>query len=163
MHRDLKPANIVLNRRDRRLKLVDFGLAKRFCREIPDSQSSPLARRHTLCIGTPLYMAPEVAYADAANVGAPAGGGAAEYTEKADVFSAAIILWYLVTGRRPTQRRTMDERPAAGLARRRWPELAELLERMWAGAPADRPSAGECAEEVRGFAVRAPACGCTPQ
>ena len=36
--------------------------------------------------------------------------------------------------------------------------MAALLERMWAGDASTRPSADECAAEVRAMAVRAPLC-----
>ncbi len=83
------------------------------------------------------------------------------YTEKADVYSAAVILWYLIAGRRPKLdiRRDAAARPDIEAARKRWPEAAALLERMWAGEPGQRPSAGECVAQIRLLPLRAGGCG----
>ena len=163
MHRDLKPANILIARESQTLKLTDFGLAKRFP---ASSDQAHLVRMHTANIGTPRYTAPEVLEGldEAEGV-----CSAAAYTEKADVYSAALIIWFLVTGQRPSckVRENPRARPDLGPARRRWAELAGLLERMWLHEAGARPSAGECVLVVRGMEVRVPACGvgggCTAQ
>ena len=152
MHRDLKPSNIVLARPARRLKLIDFGLAKRFGRPRP-ADSPRVARLHSPGVGSPCYTAPEVVRSRCPLT------GAAEYTEKADVYSAALIIWYLLTGRRPRRRAEPGERPDAGPARARWAEVAGVVERMWAGEAGDRPSAGECAGELEGLRGGGARCG----
>ena len=149
MHRDLKPANVVLARNRRRLKLIDFGLAK--CFERPRHDGPKLTRVHTMNISSPCYMAPEVVTSCVA--------GAAEYTEKADIYSAALIVWYLLTGRRPRRRTLPTERPDVRPAQKRWAELSEVVERMWAADAGARPSAGECVAALQGLRVPAPA-GC---
>ena len=113
---------------------------------------------HTFSIGTPKYAAPEVFQSMSFG---EEGQLAAIYTEKADVYSAALVIAYLLTGRRPKGRVTSDPRSRleAEPARRRWPELAELLERMWAHEPDARPTAGECAAAVRQMTVKATGCG----
>jgi eukaryotic-like serine/threonine-protein kinase len=54
VHRDLKPGNIML-RRDGRVKIVDFGLAKR---EHPGAECTPLSHSG-MVLGTAGYMSPE--------------------------------------------------------------------------------------------------------
>ena len=83
IHRDVKPANILMNEDDRPI-LTDFGIAKLL--ETPGG--------HTLTgsgvgIGTPEYMAPEQ------------GIGANAIDERADVYSLGIVLYEMVTGRKP--------------------------------------------------------------
>ena len=57
VHRDLKPENFLLasNEEDSEIKLIDFGLSKRFL-----SQQDHM---HTV-VGTPFYVAPEVLRGD---------------------------------------------------------------------------------------------------
>ena len=153
MHRDLKPANVLVTRDRRTLKLADFGLAKSFPRgHEPRGAPGPprggeASPDHTCSVGTPRYAAPEV-------LGAGAGSQHAAYTEKADVYSAALVIWYLLTGWRPAcdVRKCPRGRPDAGAARRRWRAMGALLERMWDHDPAGRPGAGECVGTVLGMA-----------
>ena len=67
LHRDLKSLNLLLDE-NKRIKLADFGWTK------------GLQNYMTGKIGTYQWMAPEVV-------------SSYQYTEKADVFSFAIILW----------------------------------------------------------------------
>ena len=87
IHRDLKPQNIfVLPERDgepERVKLVDFGLAKR-------SNPSLVVTHDRTLLGTPQYMAPEQAIGSADAVG-----------PEADQFSLAAIVFEMLGGRHP--------------------------------------------------------------
>ena len=87
IHRDLKPQNIfVLPEHDgepERVKLVDFGLAKR-------SNPSMVVTHDRTLLGTPQYMAPEQALGSAENVGA-----------ESDQFSLAAIVYEMLAGRNP--------------------------------------------------------------
>jgi len=77
-HRDIKPANLIVMM-DGRVKVADFGIAR--------IESSDLT--HTGAImGSPGYMAPEQ-YA------------AAAIDHRADVFSAGVVFYQLLTGRKP--------------------------------------------------------------
>jgi serine/threonine protein kinase len=83
IHRDVKPANILLSEAEMPI-LTDFGIAKLL----------EAGEGHTLTgsgvgIGTPEYMAPEQ------------GIGASTIDERADIYSLGIVLYEMVTGRKP--------------------------------------------------------------
>lgn len=83
IHRDVKPANILLSETEIPV-LTDFGIAKLL----------EAGEGHTLTgsgvgIGTPEYMAPEQ------------GIGASTIDERADIYSLGIVLYEMVTGRKP--------------------------------------------------------------
>lgn len=93
-HRDLKPENFLLTKKciekdprngvplDRNeLKIIDFGIAKRFNPRIPD----PTRFREK--VGTAYYIAPEVILG--------------EYDEKCDIWSCGVILYILLSGSPP--------------------------------------------------------------
>src|SRR5262245_34213342 len=85
VHRDLKPSNIMLiERRGEKdfVKVCDFGIAKATLGE--DDRSAMLTVQGLVC-GTPEYMSPEQARAE------PLDG-------RADLYSAAVILYQMLTG-----------------------------------------------------------------
>lgn len=89
VHRDLKPDNILVARDgegDRTLKLVDFGIAK----ILEDKQTQERLTQTGFVYGTPHYMSPEQA----------AGG---QIDHRADLYAVGIILYEMLTGRRPFQ------------------------------------------------------------
>ncbi len=77
IHGDVKPANILIAEDDR-VKLTDFGMARLASR---DSKDTPL-------LGSPAYWCPEQI------VGKPQDA-------RSDIFSLGVVLYELVTGRRP--------------------------------------------------------------
>jgi len=86
IHRDIKPANIHLGRVGLRhdfVKVLDFGLVK---------EVSSVSREHSMgtipgqmALGTPAYMAPEMA------LGEPVDG-------RADIYALGCVAYYLLTG-----------------------------------------------------------------
>jgi len=87
IHRDLKPSNIMLiERRGEKdfVKVCDFGIAKATLGDGADDRSAMLTVQGLVC-GTPEYMSPEQARAE------PLDG-------RSDLYSAAVILYQLVTG-----------------------------------------------------------------
>jgi len=85
MHRDLKPENILCEKSsdvaetEIHVKLTDFGFATKY---------DPNGRQHTLSLGSPLYMAPELCKEIA-------------YDNKVDVWSTGVITYILLAGRPP--------------------------------------------------------------
>ena len=76
IHRDLKPGNLLVNQ-EWDCKIADFGIST--------------VSNHTTkmtCVGTPVYMAPEVLLKN-------------KYSMKADVFSFGMVLFQLITGQAP--------------------------------------------------------------
>jgi serine/threonine protein kinase len=121
VHRDVKPENILIDPSGR-VKLTDFGLAKRV-----DPESTQLTQTH-FAVGTPHYMAPE-------QLEQPK-----EIDHRVDIYSLGVVLYEMLTRELPIGRfpapsskeevderfddivyRCLDKDPA-----RRYPNIAQL-------------------------------------
>jgi predicted ATPase len=96
-HRDLKPGNLMVSR-DGFVKILDFGLAKLAPPgELSGTHStSPWNSQPGQVVGTLQYMSPEQATS-------------AEPDFRSDQFSFGVVLYEMVTGKRPFQRSSTAE------------------------------------------------------
>ena len=135
IHRDIKPANIMVSG-GTEVKITDFGAA--FLRSGKVNE--------TVSIGTPAYMSPEQINGN-------------PLTHKTDMYCVGVVLYELLTGRRPFIADTMpgliakvlDEAPAAPAdLRASLPRgLSDLVLRALAKNPDDRyPSWADFALEI---------------
>jgi len=156
VHRDLKPANVLLctdSSGAAIAKVADFGIARHDDMtpdpskpaEAPFAKTLDAARAKLTTtgalLGTPLYMAPEVA------LGAPA-------TPTSDVYGFGLMAFELLTGHPPyatppalaaLMGQTIE--PPPELVRDKIPDaVRELVRRAFSLRPEDRPTAVELAE-----------------
>ena len=107
IHRDLKPANIKITP-DGVVKVLDFGLAKaldqRSADRSLDPENSPTltmgATQAGVIMGTAAYMSPEQAVGKAAD-------------RRSDIFSFGVVLFEMLTGKRPFRGESMGDTLAA--------------------------------------------------
>ena len=126
IHRDLKPENIHINAAGV-VKLIDFGIAK--------TEGLQMTRAGYV-LGTPFYMAPEQVTG-------------AQITEQVDVYAFGVLLFELLTGRKPVDAEAverifysilneplkMEPLYEAGVP----PAVCDLIARCTAKNPAERP------------------------
>jgi serine/threonine protein kinase len=85
VHQDVKPANILIENRDKRPLIADFGIAK-----ILEAEYSSEGK----IVGTPLYMSPEQA-------------GGKQVDGRTDIFSMGVILFEMLVGTLPVREETV--------------------------------------------------------
>jgi WD40 repeat protein/serine/threonine protein kinase len=139
IHRDVKPGNIWLDSsKGGRVKLLDFGLARATSDDVQLTQEGAI-------VGTPAYMAPEQAQAKLIDA-------------RSDLFSLGCVLYRLCAGRLPFLGETTmavllslstDTPPAIRVLNPKVPvPLAELITRLLAKNPAERPSSAQAVVEA---------------
>lgn len=138
VHRDIKPANLFLLP-DGSVKLLDFGVAR--------LTSSTLTKQGDV-IGSVSYMSPEQV------------SGTDSIDGRSDIFSAGIVLYELLTGRKPFRGDTptgtivqilrQDPPPLETLVPGLPPQLVTAVTRAMAKEPEDRyATAGEFARDLQ--------------
>jgi serine/threonine-protein kinase len=130
LHRDVKPANVIV-RPDGVVKLTDFGIAR-----IPAEETGVTGG---LAPGTGAYMSPEAVRGETQDA-------------RSDLYSAAIVLYEMLTGRTPFDRPERSElmvraaqldeaaEPVTSLVRSAPAVFDVLMARALAKTPALRPS-----------------------
>lgn len=155
IHRDLKPENVIVTPSGH-AKILDFGLAYMFTRELhegaSDQRDSSLTESGML-VGTAHAMSPE-----------QARGGTIDH--RSDLFALGSVLYAMLTGRAAfrgrdlldTLRRVTDEQPVAvNELRPDVPDaLCTLMARLLAKNPADRPAGAHVVARQLEQLVRAP-------
>ncbi|MCX8040216.1 MAG: serine/threonine-protein kinase [Planctomycetota bacterium] len=135
IHRDIKPANILVTR-DGVAKLADLGLAKR----VEGGDANALTMQGTT-LGSPAYMPPEQIR------------DAREARATADIYALGATWYQIVSGRLPFSGRSATEvmvkvlreppPPLAEIAPQVPPAMRQLIERMMAKDPQQRPQSAE--------------------
>ncbi len=149
VHRDIKPEN-VMRRRDGLVKVLDFGVAKLLDDAAvdagDDTRFDTQRIRPGALVGTLRYMSPEQASAD-------------EVDARTDVWSLGVVLYELLSGKKPFTGKTSIDIMAAIM--RREPEpleqaapgtpeaVSRLVERTLRKEKEERPGAAELAAELR--------------
>jgi serine/threonine protein kinase len=155
IHRDIKPGNVWLEGKNRRVKILDFGLARVTTNNTLNADSDPTTTPG-LVVGTPAYMSPEQAKGDPLDA-------------RSDLFSLGIVLYQMLTGREPFRAATVTglliavatdhpQRPGEINALVK-PELDAFTMRLLAKNRDDRPSSGE--EVARQLRLLEPGLGVT--
>jgi tRNA A-37 threonylcarbamoyl transferase component Bud32 len=143
IHRDIKPDNVILEGPARQVKIIDFGLA----RDMDDADAQ--VTQDGAVVGTPAYMSPERV-------------GAREIDARSDLFGLGVILYELLADRLPFQGDSMmavlasiargTPEPLGEVAADVPPAVADLVMRLIAHDPADRPADAEAvARELAAF------------
>lgn len=127
MHRDVKPGNLLLDR-EGKAKLIDFGLAERVSKQ-----------KDGKVVGSPYYMAPEIARGHVADL-------------RADIYSLGASLFHMLTGEPPFKKQGASPRdivlrrfkvpppdPCQHVATLH-PDTGRLVQSMMALNPDDRPA-----------------------
>jgi TolB-like protein/tetratricopeptide (TPR) repeat protein len=95
VHRDFKAANVIVGD-DRRLKVVDFGLARRDDARLDEATTLASIVPTGAVAGTPYAMAPEQVRGEVADA-------------RTDIWALGVLLYEMVTGAKPFAGKTIAE------------------------------------------------------
>jgi len=145
IHRDLKPLNLLLNSSED-LKVTDFGISKLMDTNVGN-------RRMSGGVGTWRYMAPEVVRCE-------------DYTDRVDVYSFGLVVWFMATGMQPfvaelgqdpeevLREFIKGSEPRPNARAMKCPSLLRTLtDECWHLDPERRPSALECTKRLASIAA----------
>ncbi|HCU05653.1 MAG TPA: hypothetical protein DIC51_05120 [Coxiellaceae bacterium] len=160
VHGDLTASNVLVKKSSQvqgeqhyEVKVSDFGLARRITRfhQVRDSRPA----------GTLTYRAPEV-YDDPM----------AEYTEKCDVFSLAVILWEIASRKQPWGGQEQSAAVVKLGQREQIPDgtpssYAAIIRRGWTQEPKNRPTSAIMEEDltraIEEYSASMPTVGACPR
>jgi serine/threonine protein kinase len=140
VHRDIKPENVMIRRRDRLVKVLDFGLAKTTEKRAATIQSgdseaaTEIKTAPGIIMGTINYMSPEQAQA-------------ASIDERTDIWSTGVLIYEMVAGVMPFKGATsshtivqiLEKHPAPLTEVARAPgELDRIVRKAMAKSPDER-------------------------
>jgi eukaryotic-like serine/threonine-protein kinase len=109
VHRDIKPANIIIGAKDKRARLVDFGIAR-------TAVATPGAKRkQTTALGTPGYAPPEQYQGNA--------------DARSDLYALAATLHHILTNRDPRNYPPFVYPPVRTLNSKLTPDIERVLDR----------------------------------
>jgi serine/threonine protein kinase/Leucine-rich repeat (LRR) protein len=130
IHRDIKPGNLWLEGSRRRVKILDFGLA----RPAAGGQDDPVTEAGTV-LGTPAYMAPEQARGE-------------EVDGRCDLFSLGCVLYRMLTGTPPFRGEgTMAILTSLATHTPETPAALNPAVRLWAKYREQRPASAQAVAE----------------
>jgi serine/threonine-protein kinase len=143
IHRDLKPDNIIVGA-EGIVKILDFGVAKRL--DTFEVEFTDIKTQHGSLVGTPAYMSPEQA-------------AGKEVDARSDIFSLGVVLYEMLTARRPFEGDTWQETiiainrdavvPASQLVPEVPPEVDHIIARCLAKRVSERyPSCKELLDDL---------------
>lgn len=148
LHRDIKPGNLIMTE-PTGVKLIDFGLARAYGERTE-------AERLDMFQGTAQYASPEQV------------SGGAELDIRSDIYALGVTLYYAATGAQPFEREDIYATLHAHFNYTPPPlqqvnplisaKLSELISRMIAFAPDDRPTVAQCTLAFFELALATPAC-----
>src|SRR5437773_8436861 len=138
VHRDIKPDNILLT--DNTAAVSDFGIAKALIASRGATSAAPMTERG-VAIGTPQYMAPEQAAADAA------------LDHRVDLYALGCVAYEMIAGEPPAAARSARSLRRAHIVEAPTPiatkradvpeALGALIERCLEKDPVGRPASAQ--------------------